>query len=197
MPPVKKTTTSAAKKPAAPRKPRAPKAVKPTADTETMPVEASEEIEIFAPAVETAPSNEPAPQVVALAKGKYVYATGRRKTSVANVRMFFGSEKSMVNKKDLAIYFSNNNSFIDQAKKPLQLTGMENQVYILVNANGGGLNSQSQAIAQGIATAIATSQPDFRKVLKKNGMLTRDSRMKERKKPGLKRARRGPQWAKR
>ncbi|MBU6447690.1 30S ribosomal protein S9 [Patescibacteria group bacterium] len=131
-----------------------------------------------------------------MAAGRYAYAVGRRKTSVANIRLFNGKGKSTVNQKDIAVYFGNN-ALVEQALKPLQLIGLENQAYVYVNMSGGGINSQSQALAQGLATAIAKSTPDFRKILKKNGLLTRDSRMKERKKPGLKRARRGPQWAKR
>ncbi len=128
--------------------------------------------------------------------GKYTYAVGRRKTSVANVRLFSGSEKTTVNHKDILVYFGNQ-SFVDEAFKPLELTGLTGQMYAYVNISGGGKHSQAQAVAHGVATAIALGNPDFRKVLKKNGLLTRDSRMKERKKPGLKRARRGPQWAKR
>lgn len=128
---------------------------------------------------------------------RYVFAVGRRKTSVANVRLFTGEEKSLVNKKPLTEYFGNNRLFIEEIFKPLQLTGLEKSVYVYVNINGGGLHSQAQALAHGIALAVVKQTPEFRKVLKKNGSLTRDSRKKERKKPGLKRARRGPQWAKR
>ena len=76
-------------------------------------------------------------------------------------------------------------------------TGTEKSYFAFVNVKGGGKHSQAEAIAHGIAIAISVHDPEFRKVLKKNDLLTRDSRMKERKKPGLKRARRGPQWAKR
>ncbi|MBU6447575.1 30S ribosomal protein S9 [Patescibacteria group bacterium] len=131
-----------------------------------------------------------------MASGKYAYAVGRRKTSVANIRLFNGKGKNTVNQKDIAVYFGNK-ALVEQALKPLQLTGLENHAYVYINISGGGINSQSQAVAHGIATAMAKSTPELRKVLKKNGLLTRDSRMKERKKPGLKRARRGPQWAKR
>ncbi len=128
--------------------------------------------------------------------GKYFYAVGRRKTSVANIRMFSGKAEHKINKKNIDAYFGMK-GYVDEALKPLQLTGLENQVYIYANVKGGGTHSQAQAVAHGLAQAITASNEDFRKVLKKNGMLTRDSRMKERKKPGLKRARRGPQWAKR
>ena len=128
--------------------------------------------------------------------GRYVYAVGRRKTAVANVRMFSGIGKSTVNHKEIKEYFGNQD-YVDIAFKPLQLTGTEKDLYVFVNIKGGGIHAQAQAVAHGLARAIAKATPDFHKVLKKNGMLTRDSRMKERKKPGLKRARRGPQWAKR
>lgn len=127
---------------------------------------------------------------------KYVFSVGRRKTSVANIRLFEGQDKNLVNKSELEKYFGNR-IYAEQAIKPMQLTGTETKYHVYVNIKGGGLNSQSQAVAHGIARAMAIANPDFRKQLKKNGLLTRDSRMKERKKPGLKRARRGPQWAKR
>jgi len=130
-------------------------------------------------------------------KGKYSSSVGRRKTSVANVRLYNGSEPSTVNKKKLADYFSHNAGYLEAVLRPLRLTGLEKEIYMVVTANGGGINSQAGAIAQGISHAIAKANSEFRKVLKQNGLLTRDSRMKERKKPGLKRARRGPQWAKR
>jgi small subunit ribosomal protein S9 len=130
-------------------------------------------------------------------KGKYSYSVGRRKTSVANVRLYNGSEPSTVNQKKLADYFSHNAGYLEAVLRPLRLTGLEKEIYMVVTANGGGINSQAGAIAQGISHAIAKANSEFRKVLKQNGLLTRDSRMKERKKPGLKRARRGPQWAKR
>ncbi len=183
---TKKTTTT--KKPAAAKKPKA------------VAKEVSAEEEVVAPkaAVITQEKVEKAAPIadVNLAEGKYAWAVGRRKTSVANVRLFLGKGKSTVNKKDILVYFGNQ-ALVERAFKPLNLTGLESRVYVYVNVNGGGLNSQSEAISHGIATALAKNQPEFRKVLKKNGTLTRDSRMKERKKPGLKGARRGPQWAKR
>jgi len=180
---TKKTTT---KKPAIPRKPRVQKAVKP--EIEESVSQASEHQATAQAHVESKHEE------VKAAKGKYFYAVGRRKTSVANVRLFFGKAKSQVNNRDLAQYFG---GFVDEVTKPLQLTGLENQVYVYANIKGGGVHSQAGALAHGIARAVMLASPDHRKVLKKNSMLTRDSRRKERKKPGLKRARRGPQWAKR
>lgn len=186
---TKKTTTE--KKPAA-KTVRKPKAVK---EVKEVVAETVAEVHAEKPHTEKVVASTAIGQIN-LAEGKYAWAVGRRKTSVANVRLFKGKGKSTVNKKDILVYFGNK-ALVEQAFKPLQLAGLENQVYVYVNINGGGINSQSQALAHGIATALAKHNTEFRKVLKQNGLLTRDSRMKERKKPGLKRARRGPQWAKR
>jgi small subunit ribosomal protein S9 len=129
-------------------------------------------------------------------EGRYVFATGRRKTAIANVRLFMGDGKSQVNKKPFEQYFSYGYHQED-ALKPLSLTGLNKDYYFVAHINGGGPNSQVGALRHGIATALGTLSEDIRKILKKNGMLTRDDRKKERKKPGLKRARRSPQWAKR
>lgn len=182
---IKKTTTT--KKPAAPRKPKA------------TPKEDGVAEEVKAPVAKHEPvAKSEVEQAGEITLGdRYSYAVGRRKTSVANIRLFSGKNKSQINKKDILVYFGGNQGLVDLANKPLQLTGLENRVYVYVNVRGGGIHSQAEAIGQGISQALCKHNADFRKVLKKNGMLTRDSRMKERKKPGLKRARRGPQWAKR
>jgi small subunit ribosomal protein S9 len=185
----KKTTKAAAPKKTAAKTTaiKKPKAVK---EDETPVVEAvvvEQQQTVVEPAVVGATLN--------LSDGRYAYAVGRRKTSVANVRLFLGKGKHEINKKDIKTYFGSQ-AFIDAALRPLQLLGL-NEAFIYVNTNGGGTHSQAQAIAHGISLAVAKNNPELRKVLKKNGLLTRDSRMKERKKPGLKRARRGPQWAKR
>jgi len=190
---AKEATTKEKKTPKAPAKKavaKAPAARKPKAEKETLP---EEEIVITQEEVTTEPVVAGA--TLNLEDGRYVYAVGRRKTSVANVRVFQGKGQSQVNKKDILKYFGTQ-AFVDTALKPLQLTGL-GEVYVYVNTNGGGLHSQAQAVAHGLSLAIAKNNTDLRKVLKKNELLTRDSRMKERKKPGLKRARRGPQWAKR
>ena len=195
--PKKTTTKKPADKPAekstAPKKPRAAKTTKAAADAAEVKHgnqdQAAAETTHAAQAEHSDAEHQHAPK-----HGKYFYAVGRRKTSVANVRLFFGKAKSQVNNKEVKHYFG---GFAEEVFKPLQLTGLENQVYVYANIKGGGVHSQAQALAHGIAQAVIVAEPDHRKVLKKNGMLTRDSRMKERKKPGLKRARRGPQWAKR
>ncbi len=192
---IKKTTTT--KKPAAPKKPKA--AAKEAVSTDAPAKdEAEQELATSKEAVITQDKVEKAAPIAELnlPDGRYAWAVGRRKTSVANVRLYLGKGKNTVNKKDILVYFGNK-SLVERAFKPLSLTGMESRVYLYANIKGGGLNSQSEALSHAIATAMAKNQPEFRKVLKKNGTLTRDSRMKERKKPGLKGARRGSQWAKR
>ncbi len=186
---TKKTTTpkkaAAPKAAAAPRKPKAVKAPEAEAPVETAAPVLSEKTEKILAVGE-----------LKLADGRYAYSVGRRKTSVANVRLFAGKGKSTVNGKDILVYFGNK-ALVERAFRPLNLTGLENRTYVFVNVKGGGIHSQAEAVSHGIATAMAKNNEEFRKVLKKNGTLTRDSRMKERKKPGLKRARRGSQWAKR
>lgn len=130
------------------------------------------------------------------ASGKYVFATGRRKTAIANVRLFGGSGEMVVNKKPLTDYFKDK-AQQETALRPLAITGLVGEYYFTANINGGGRTSQVEALRHGIAQALASMSDDMQKVLKKNGFLTRDDRKKERKKPGLRGARRSPQWAKR
>lgn len=187
--PAKKTTTKA---PAARKAP-----VRKTA-AKAAPVEAAEEIKLDVVAEESENLRAPiAPIAILDLQGRYAYAVGRRKTATATIRMFNGTDKSTVNNKTLVEYFHNNPTYLELAVQPLRVTGLEKEVFVSVHTNGGGLNAQAGAISHGIAHAIAKSNEEFRKVLKQNGLLTRDSRMKERKKPGLKGARRGSQWAKR
>ncbi|MBI3231600.1 MAG: 30S ribosomal protein S9 [Candidatus Doudnabacteria bacterium] len=127
---------------------------------------------------------------------KYVFATGRRKTAVANVRLFEGSGKHMVNKKPFESYFQYAH-FQDKALKPFNLSGLEKKYHFIAHISGGGSHSQAEALSHGLARALAAGSEEVKGLLKKNGLLTRDDRKKERKKPGLKRARRAPQWAKR
>lgn len=131
-----------------------------------------------------------------LKKDRYFFATGRRKTAVANIRMFQGKGENLVNKKAANLYF-NYTHYLEEIEKPFDLTGMSKNYFFVASVSGGGMHAQAGAVRHGIATALAKISDDYRKVLKKNGLLTRDDRKKERKKPGLKRARRSPQWAKR
>lgn len=122
--------------------------------------------------------------------------TGRRKDSVARVRLVPGNGKITVNDKDVDQYIPFPN-LVKDLKQPLTLTETEGQYDIHVNVNGGGFSGQAGAIRLGIARALLEVDPDFRSPLKKAGFLTRDPRMKERKKPGLKKARKASQFSKR
>jgi len=129
-------------------------------------------------------------------EGKYFYANGKRKTSVARVRMYEnGKGEIAVNNKPVDEYFFG--SLIGNVTAPLKLANATKMFDITVLVVGGGVSSQSEAIRHGISKALLEYDPELRKMLRQAGFLTRDSRNKERKKPGLKRARRAPQWAKR
>ena len=130
-------------------------------------------------------------------KEKYYQAVGRRKTAVARVRLFTQGEKEfLVNDKPLKRYFP-----LSELRQiclvPLEKMKCADKFRISVLVKGGGVSSQAGAISHGLARALIIFNPLFRKRLKKTGYLTRDSRMRERKKFGLKRARRAPQWSKR
>ena len=121
--------------------------------------------------------------------------TGRRKDSVARVRLVPGNGQITINKEDVTKYIPYPN-LVQDMKQPLALTETEGQYNVEVNVNGGGFSGQAGAIRLGIARALLEVDPDFRGPLKKAGMLTRDPRMKERKKPGLKKARKASQFSK-
>lgn len=125
------------------------------------------------------------------------YGTGRRKRSVARVRLVPGEGKIVVNGQDFDEYFRNSITLKQIVKQPLVVTGTEGQYDVLVNVHGGGFSGQAGAIRHGISRALLEVDPEFRPVLKRGGFLTRDARMKERKKYGLKKARRAPQFSKR
>ena len=124
------------------------------------------------------------------------YGTGRRKTSTARVRLVPGEGRIIVNKRDLDTYFGQETLKLI-VKQPLVLTDTLNKYDVIVIANGGGYSGQAGAIRHGIARALLKADPEFRPALKRAGFLTRDPRMKERKKYGLKAARRAPQFSKR
>ncbi len=180
------TTKSATSK--APKKPRAV-SVKKKALVHEPVLEAKQEV------VEH-PVHHKVSEKPVVAKGRYVFATGRRKTAVANVRLFSGQEENIVNKVAFNKYFGYT-YHQHEILKPLELTGLKGDYYFTAHINGGGQHSQAGALSHGISTALGKMSEEVRRVLKKNGLLTRDDRKKERKKPGLKRARRSPQWAKR
>lgn len=123
--------------------------------------------------------------------------TGRRKSSVARVRLVPGSGEIVVNDKNGIDYFQQIQSYIQALKSPLETLGLENEYNILVRAHGGGLTGQSDAIKLGVARALCELDPDNRQPLKAEGYLTRDPRAKERKKYGLRKARKAPQYSKR
>jgi small subunit ribosomal protein S9 len=130
--------------------------------------------------------------------GRAVYwGTGRRKCSVARVRLVPGTGQLTVNKKPGEVYFQFNANYLGVIKGPLETLGMENDYDILVTAEGGGLTGQSDAIRLGVARALCELDPGNRPPLKVEGYLTRDPRAKERKKYGLHKARKAPQYSKR
>ncbi len=131
--------------------------------------------------------------------GLYFYATGRRKTAIAQVRIYpvDAREKGVViNRKKLEEYFPVVR-LRTMIKTPLSLVGQEEKFDVSAKVSGGGINSQAEAVQLGISKALILFDETFRKVLRSSGLLTRDSRIVERKKPGLKKARRAPQWSKR
>ena len=129
-------------------------------------------------------------------KVPYFYGTGRRKSSVARVRVYQGTGKVTINDRDIDDYFG-----LDTLKlivnQPLVLTETKEKFDVVCRVNGGGVSGQAGAIRHGIARALLQYDESLRPILKKAGLLTRDPRMKERKKYGLKAARRAPQFSKR
>jgi len=125
-----------------------------------------------------------------------ILATGRRKTSVAKVWLFPGSGKITVNERPLEEYFGLETLRVD-VKRPLVETNTLGKFDVIASVKGGGFTGQAGAVRHGIARALLKIDADFRPILKKHGFLTRDPRMKERKKYGLKKARRAPQFSKR
>ena len=130
-----------------------------------------------------------------MAAARY-YGTGRRKSSVARVYLVPGSGKITVNKRDIEEYFGLETLKLI-IRQPLEVTGTTGKFDISINVCGGGTTGQAGAIRHGISRALLEADSDFRPALKKAGFLTRDPRMKERKKYSLKAARRAPQFSKR
>jgi small subunit ribosomal protein S9 len=128
----------------------------------------------------------------------YYEGVGRRKSSTARVRLYTGEEAGqfVVNGKTLEEYFTrlgDKRTIVE----PLEAAGLAENFFVSVLVNGGGVTGQADAIRHGLARALLKSDPELRPVLRKGGFLTRDPRVKERKKPGLKRARKAPQYTKR
>ena len=130
--------------------------------------------------------------------GKYHAGVGRRKTAVAQVRVFCDAKDSdiIVNGKKFDEYFTTDTQK-DHVLEPLKVTGMHEKCAISILVKGGGLSGQSDAAKLGIARALVKYDETLRPSLKVDGLLTRDARKVERKKPGLRKARRSPQWSKR
>ncbi len=129
-------------------------------------------------------------------KERYFEAVGRRKTAVARVRLFTKAGEFLVNDKQYTAYFPTLElqKIVEDALQKMKLFG---RFKVTIKVSGGGIHSQAEAVRHGLARCLIKFNSDFRKRLKRAGFLRRDPRMKERKKPGLKRARRAPQWAKR
>lgn len=123
-------------------------------------------------------------------------AAGRRKKSIARVRIVPGTGVITINNRDLAEYFPME-LLVREVKSPLKLVGMEGKYDVIVRVNGGGFTGQAGAIRHGLSRCLVKSDEALKPELKQAGFLTRDSRMKERKKYGLKKARRSPQFSKR
>lgn len=141
-------------------------------------------------------AEEAKPEIVA-PTGEYIYALGRRKTAVSKVRLFKkGTGQITVNGRQLEDYFGPL-ELRNLITGTLQAVGLEGAVDISADAQGGGVRGQADALRLGLSRALIELNPVWRKTLKKMGNLTRDPRAKERKKFGLKKARRAPQWSKR
>ena len=131
-----------------------------------------------------------------MAEKIYYYGTGRRKNAIARVRLTEGSGKITINGKDIEEFFGMETLKVI-ARQPLTVTNTTSKDDVIVKVTGGGFTGQAGAIRHGIARALNEANIEFRPALKQNGFLTRDPRMKERKKYGLKKARKAPQFSKR
>lgn len=130
-------------------------------------------------------------------KPKYCLGIGRRKTAQAKVKLFLeGEGRFTVNQRELGKYFPTL-SLQKITADPLEVAALSEKVNVVAQAQGGGVVAQAQAISLGLSRALVKADANLKTVLKKHRLLTRDARKKERKKPGLKRARRAPQWQKR
>ena len=125
------------------------------------------------------------------------FGIGRRKTSVAKVILVPGTGSMMVNQKPGELYMQFNSQYLTTSKIQITTLGLENMYDIYVNTHGGGLKGQADAIKLGVARALCYMSPENRTSLKPDGVLTRDARRKERKKYGLRKARKAPQFSKR
>jgi len=127
---------------------------------------------------------------------KYHEGIGRRKTSTARVRIISGTGTMVVNEKPMADYFPRTGD-MEAIMAPLRAAGLDGKLDISAKVNGGGVTGQTGAVQHGLARALIDMDPELRPTMRRGGYLTRDARMKERKKPGLKRARKAPTYTKR
>lgn len=125
------------------------------------------------------------------------YGIGRRKQAIAQVILKLGNGKLTINEKSGSVYLQNNLNYLKKINNPFLLLGIENTYDVNIKTHGGGLTGQTDAIMLGIARAVAKLNPENRTILKPAGVLTRDARIKERKKYGLKKARKASQFSKR
>ncbi len=176
----------------------AAKSAKETKEAKKAKAEAAEAAKTAETAAAAVALEEPAETGGGKKKGdKYYEAVGRRKTAVARVRISTrGGKEFTVNGVPLEKYFPNP-QFKAIIEAPFVKMSCDDRFKVSARVKGGGTNAQAEAIRHGISRALVMFNLDFKKRLKKAGYLTRDPRMKERKKPGLKRARKAPQWAKR
>lgn len=131
-------------------------------------------------------------------KGEYYYGMGRRKTAVARVRLYPNGDGSItINGKTAQAYFGTRDTHMATMNAPLRVLELGNSYNLSVRVVGGGTSGQAGAIRHAVARALLRVNPEWKLSLRKAGYLTRDPRMKERKKPGLKRARKAPQYTKR
>lgn len=128
---------------------------------------------------------------------RYVHGTGRRKAAVARARLYPGRGNFEVNNKPARDYFGGRDAYQVMIAEPLRLTNTVERFNVQVRVVGGGMTGQAGAVRHAIARALVRADPELRAVLRRAGMLTRDARVKERKKVGLKRARKAPQYTKR
>lgn len=132
-----------------------------------------------------------------MAVKKGLWTVGRRKTSIARLKLTDGTGKYVVNNKDMKAYLANSETRVKDAIKPLTSLNLADKYDMFINVSGGGTTGQIGAIRHAIARALSLKEQSYRASLKKEGFLTRDSRMVERKKYGLHKARRGTQFSKR
>jgi len=128
--------------------------------------------------------------------GKYYQGTGRRKAASARVRLYPGDGGIVINDKPLEEYFGREHDW-STVRAPLLAVGMQSAFLVSAKVVGGGITGQAGAVAHGLARALVDANPELQSALRKGGFLSRDPREKERKKPGLKRARKAPQYTKR